>query len=187
MTTTGGNTPSIQRVLAATDRSKTADRAVRWAASMAASHGAELLLFQVLFADTADDIENGTSENTLGLAHEKLMRFAEELAGPRGRARAVVANDPTQAILDAIEEEQVDVVVVGNVGMSGRKQFLLGNIPNRISHNARCSVVIVNTAHPDGKEDGTERLRGAAYASADVEGRLLGRAWRIGRIMAKAG
>ena len=29
--------------------------------------------------------------------------------------------------------------------MSGRREFLLGNVPNRVSHNARCTVVIVNT------------------------------------------
>jgi ubiquinone biosynthesis protein len=37
------------------------------------------------------------------------------------------------------------VLVVGNAGMAGRKEFLLGNVPNRISHNARCTVIIVNT------------------------------------------
>ena len=31
--------------------------------------------------------------------------------------------------------------------MGGRKEFLLGNVPNRISHNARCTVIIVNTAN----------------------------------------
>jgi nucleotide-binding universal stress UspA family protein len=36
--------------------------------------------------------------------------------------------------------------VVGNVGMSGRKEFLLGNVPNRVSHNTRRTVVIVNTS-----------------------------------------
>ena len=29
--------------------------------------------------------------------------------------------------------------------MSGRKEFLLGNVPNRVSHNAGCTVVIVDT------------------------------------------
>ncbi len=131
--------------MVATDRSETADRAVRWAANMAASYRAELLLLQVLLdADGA-----GVSEDALGRADEELRRFAGELAGPRGRARVVVDADPAQAILDVIEEERVDVLVAGNVGMSGRKRFLLGNIPNRISHNARCTVVIVNTA--DGK------------------------------------
>ena len=37
------------------------------------------------------------------------------------------------------------MVVVGSVGMSGRKEFLLENVPNRVSHNAPCTVVIVDT------------------------------------------
>ena len=56
-----------------------------------------------------------------------------------------VGDDPAKAIIDAAETENVDVVVVGNVGMSGRKEFLLGNVPNRVSHGTRRTVVIVNT------------------------------------------
>jgi ubiquinone biosynthesis protein len=178
--TTSGKTPSVGRVMVATDRSETADRAVRWAANVADAYGAELLLLQVLPAAEG----NGTPEVALGVAGEELRRFAEELAGPRGRARVAVDGDPAQVILDAIEEEQVDVVVVGNMGMSGRKQFLLGNIPNRVSHNARCTVVIVNTA-PSAVKDGATRR--PHKASSHIEGRLLGRAWRIGRVMARAG
>ena len=29
--------------------------------------------------------------------------------------------------------------------MSGRKEFLLRNVPNRVSHNVPCTVVIVQT------------------------------------------
>ena len=29
--------------------------------------------------------------------------------------------------------------------MSGRREFLLRNVPNRVSHNAPCTVVIVQT------------------------------------------
>jgi ubiquinone biosynthesis protein len=185
MTTTISKAPSVGRVMVATDRSETADRAVRWAANVASSYGAELLLLQVLPPEAADG--DGAPATTPVRAGEELRQFAEELAGPLGRARVDVNADPAQAILDAVEEERVDVVVVGNVGMSGRKQFLLGNIPNRISHNARCTVIIVNTMTLDGSA--SEQRRGAASADdpADVEGRLLGRAWRIGRVMTKAG
>jgi len=187
MSMTSGDAPSVNKVMVATDLSETADRAVRWAANVAASHQAELLLFQVLPTTTEDGTEVVSGpEDTLDQAEEKLRRFAEELVGPRGRARVVVDDDPAQAILDAVEEERVDMIVVGNVGMSGRKQFLLGNIPNRISHNARCTVVIVNTASPDGK-GASGRQRGASDASDYVEGRLLGRAWRFGRVMIKTG
>jgi ubiquinone biosynthesis protein len=178
--TTSAKIPSVSRVMVATDRSETADRAVRWASNVAAAYQAELLLLQVLPAADGADVP----EVALSLAGEELKRFAEELAGERGRARVVVDDDPAQAILDAVEAERVDVVVVGNLGMGGRKQFLLGNVPNRVSHNARCTVVIVNTAPLDGRIGDSRALRGA---STEVEGRLLGRAWRIGRVMVRAG
>ena len=57
-----------------------------------------------------------------------------------------MAEDPARAIVDAAGAEDVDVVVVGSIGMQGRKEFLLGNVPNRVSHNAPCTVVIVNTS-----------------------------------------
>jgi ubiquinone biosynthesis protein len=182
MITMSGEAPSVYRVMVATDRSETADRAVRWAANVAEAYRAELLLLQVLPAADVDEMP----EPDLSLAREELSRFAKELAGARGRARVVLDADPAQAILDTVEEERVDVVVVGNLGMAGRKQFLLGNVPNRISHNARCTVVIVNTTPADGRVGAPRRLRGA-QATAEVEGRLLGRAWRIGRVMVKAG
>ena len=58
----------------------------------------------------------------------------------------IVDADPAMAIVCAAEEAGADLLVVGNVGMAGRREFLLGNVPNRVSHNARCSVLIVNTA-----------------------------------------
>jgi ubiquinone biosynthesis protein len=178
--TANAEIPTVNRVMVATDRSESADRAVRWAANVAAAYRAELLLLQVLPAADGDDVP----EVALSLADEELRRFAEDLAGSRGRARVVVDEDPAQAILDAVEAEQTYVVVVGNLGMSGRKQFLLGNIPNRISHNARCTVIIVNTTPPIRRDGASARSR---RTTAEVEGRLLGRAWRIGRVMVRAG
>jgi nucleotide-binding universal stress UspA family protein len=119
----------VQRILVATDRSTTADYAVAWAAEMAERYEAELVLLQVGAA-----------------AVEELQAFAREVAGDRGRARVASGDDPAKVICEVGEDEDVDVIVVGNVGMSGRKEFLLGNVPNRVSHNTRRTVVIVNTA-----------------------------------------
>jgi len=189
MEATSSTAPRLKRVMAATDRSQTADQAARWAASLAASFQAELLLLQVLSNLGADGIEVEVPQGEVTRASEELSRFAQELAGPRGQARVVVDADPTRAILRTIGEEQVDAVVVGNVGMAGRKQFLLGNIPNRISHNARCTVIIVNTAQLGGQSVVWDRPAGATAVddSAQVEGQLLARAWRIGRVMVGAG
>jgi nucleotide-binding universal stress UspA family protein len=133
------NVLAVRRVLVATDRSETAERAVRFAAEMAQRYEAELLLLRVLLSD----------EGTLAEAGRELAVHARELAGDSGRSSVVVAEDPAEAIVAAAERERADVVVVGSVGMSGRKEFLLRNVPNRVSHNAPCTVVIVQTNRGD--------------------------------------
>ena len=120
----------VRRILVATDRSQSADRAVRWAADMAARYEAELLVLQVV-AERATE------------ALSELTGYADSLGA---RALVEIAEDPSDGIVRAAAQEQVDVLVVGNVGMSGRREFLLGNVPNRVSHNAPCTVVIVNTS-----------------------------------------
>jgi ubiquinone biosynthesis protein len=127
--------PRVQRILVATDRSETAELAVAFASDMAQRYEAELFLLRVLLSD----------DGVLGEAARELAEHARELAGERGRSSVVVAEDPAEAIIEAVLREQADVVVVGSVGMSGRKEFLLRNVPNRVSHNAPCTVVIVQT------------------------------------------
>ncbi len=135
-------------MLVATDRSATAERAVDWAREMAERYDAELVLLQVVVPPAQPSVT----------MTEDLARHAQELAGARGRATVVVGEDPAQAIIDTAEREDVDVVVVGNVGMSGRKEFLLGNVPNRVSHGSRRTVVIVNTAQAVASQRRPRRL-----------------------------
>ncbi len=130
-----GNSQRVQRILVATDRSETAERAVTFASDMANRYEAELFLLRVLLSD----------EGVLAEAARELAEHARELAGERGNSSVVVAQDPAEAIIEAVRREQADVVVVGSVGMSGRKEFLLRNVPNRVSHNVPCTVVIVQT------------------------------------------
>ena len=53
--------------------------------------------------------------------------------------------DPADAILDVAEETNADLIVVGNKGMTGARRFLLGSVPNKVSHHAPCNVMIVRT------------------------------------------
>lgn len=182
----------VKRIMVATDRSESAGRAVAWAAGMAERYGAELHLVQVLVPENAPGTEAGAAEATrASFAAGDLEQLARSIAGDRGRAHVTVDTDPARGIVQTAEDAQVDVLVVGNVGMSGRKEFLLGNVPNRVSHNARCTVIIVNTAFLAG--DGqvraipTRSLDREDGAPEAVEGRLLGRAATIAGVMARHG
>ena len=126
---------AVRRVLVATDRSETAERAVRFATEMAERYGAELFVLRVLLSD----------DGTRAEAIRELAEYAESLAGERGRSSVVIGADPAEAIVESARREKADVLVVGSVGMTGRREFLLHNVPNRVSHNAPCTVVIVHT------------------------------------------
>jgi len=127
----------VERILVGTDRSETATRAVRWAAEMAKRYEAELLVTQ--------SIRNGAER---AATERELREYAAKIVGSDARVIVREGQDPARHMVEIAQQEDVDVIVVGSVGMSGRKEFLLENIPNRISHLAPCTVVIVQT-QPD--------------------------------------
>jgi len=186
-------TPGIGRVMVATDRSETAERAVGWAAAFAERYGADLHLVQVVVPTHPADTEHGASEATRArAAADELGVYARHVAGDRGHAHVVIDDDPAHAIVRAAEEQAIDVLVVGNAGMAGRKEFLLGNVPNRISHNARCTVIIVNTTgRGEGPHAATMVLPRATIRTGAVqeetEPHLVARGTRIATVLAKHG
>jgi ubiquinone biosynthesis protein len=173
-----------------TDRSETAERAVRWAAAFADAYSAELHVVQVVIPLHPADTEHGSAEVTRArAAADELQTYATTIAGGRGFAHVVIDDDPALAIVHATEEHDIDVLVVGNAGMAGRKEFLLGNVPNRISHNARCTVIIVNTT-PDGEATTVTRPSTTIRSSAvetPTEPHLMARGTKIGTVFAKHG
>ena len=81
----------------------------------------------------AADTEHGAAEATWARsAADELQVYTTQLAGERGHAHVAIDDDPAMAIVRTSEDQAVDVLIVGNAGMAGR-EFLLGNVPNRIS------------------------------------------------------
>jgi nucleotide-binding universal stress UspA family protein len=57
-----------------------------------------------------------------------------------------VPGDPSDALISVADQVHADLIVVGNRGMTGLKRFVLGSVPNKISHHATCSVLIADTS-----------------------------------------
>ena len=55
-----------------------------------------------------------------------------------------VTGDPADALLDVANKLDASLIVVGSRGMHGMKR-VLGSVPNKVSHSAQCSVLIVST------------------------------------------
>jgi len=59
-----------------------------------------------------------------------------------------VRRDPADALLEVADEVGATMIVVGSKGMHGARRLSLGNVPNKVSHHARCNVLIVATDAP---------------------------------------
>ncbi len=143
-------------ILVGTDGSDTAKAAVDCAIGLASRLGARL---QIVSAYEA------VSDARLRDQHVKVPADLQWIVNPRAdvlamleqaaaaaRAAGIEAietfarqGDAADAIVDVAEEQRCDLIVVGNRGMTGAKRFLLGSVPNRVSHHAPCSVLIVRT------------------------------------------
>lgn len=152
-----------RRVLVGTDGSASATAAVEHAARLASATGAELIIATAFMAASQHDRELAAERElapadvrwaitSAGEADEKVghaRELAQRAGGPGLTVRARSApGDPASALLSVAEELSCDVIVVGNRGMEGASRFLLGSVPNKISHHAPCDVLIVNTTGP---------------------------------------
>ncbi len=74
------------------------------------------------------------------------MAEAAALHGSRLPVGTLVrTGDPATVLLDEAERGY-DLLVVGNKGMTGAARFLLGSVPNKVSHHAPCALLIVRTS-----------------------------------------
>lgn len=143
-------------IVAGTDGSQTAETALRAAVDLARQGSSRL------FIVSAYEPVSGQRVRGEQLDVPQDMQWA---VGPRSdvlelleRARGMAAEggveqvetvarqgDAADAIIDVAEEQSADLIVVGNKGMTGARRFLLGSVPNKVSHHAPCSVLIVRT------------------------------------------
>jgi nucleotide-binding universal stress UspA family protein len=143
-------------ILVGTDGSDTATTAVRHAIDLARQLGARLQIVSAYEPVSVQRLREERAELPEDVqwmihAREDVAALLDE-AATEARAAGVAdvatfsrQGDAADAIIDVAEELKSDLIVVGNRGMTGAKRFLLGSIPNKVSHHAPCSVLIVRT------------------------------------------
>ncbi len=146
---------SYRRVLVGTDGSPTAEEAVRHAAGLAACCAAELVIVTAYQPqprataraqqDAPEDLQWMITDAAVAEEHtEHAQRVAHEAGVEKVRVRAE-DGDPASILINVAKDAGVDVIVVGSKGMASKSRFVLGSVPNKVSHHAPCDVLIVHT------------------------------------------
>ena len=145
----------IGSIVVGTDGSDTAKEAVRQATELAKALGAKIHLvsaYEPVGEGRLREERQQIPDDMQWMVNPRedvdaTLEDAAEVAKNEGIDVEVHARqgDPADAILDVAEETKADLIVVGNKGMTGARRFLLGSVPNKVSHHAPCSVLIVRT------------------------------------------
>jgi nucleotide-binding universal stress UspA family protein len=145
----------FKRIVVGTDGSETAAEAVRQALELAKLTGATLSLVSAYQPASGRRVAAEQAEAPADVQYEIGPREDVNLildgAAADAKQQGVevqthpVEGDPADALLNVAEETKADLIVVGNKGMTGARRYLLGSVPNNVSHHAPCSVMIVRT------------------------------------------
>jgi nucleotide-binding universal stress UspA family protein len=144
------------RIVVGTDGSDTAAEAVRQAVDLAKlAGGAQLSIVSAYAPVSKRRIEEERDAAPRDVQYEigprEDVNLVLDAAAAAARKEGIevqthpVEGEPAEAILNVAEETKADLIVVGNKGMTGARRFLLGSVPNNVSHHAPCSVIIVRT------------------------------------------
>jgi nucleotide-binding universal stress UspA family protein len=142
----------IRSILAPTDFSKHAAKAVRYACLLAERFGAELHLLHVL----SDIVPVGPDPMMTPVlppeyyveAKEQSLQVLDKTlepdwGRPGGVETAVTWGEPVEEIVAYARDHAVDLIVVATHGRTGLSHVLLGSVAERIVREAPCPVLTI--------------------------------------------
>jgi nucleotide-binding universal stress UspA family protein len=147
-----------EAIVVGTDGSETAKRAVAEATRLAKVLDAEIHIvsaFEPLRGARIAGAPEGAAKVWAPLPDSNVESVVDQaaalvrLGGVKVQTH-VSQKDPADALLEVAEEIGANLIVVGNKGMHGAKRFVLGSVPNTVSHRAHCNVLIVATDAANG-------------------------------------
>jgi nucleotide-binding universal stress UspA family protein len=148
----------LKKIVVPIDFSKNSRTGLRFAASLAAENGAELIVLHV-----ADEFQAWEIPDELGLLSDKVYRWeadkilkeaaldlnsflkkhADELRRvPAGKKR-VVLGGVVENIVAVAAEEEADLIVMSPRAHGAFRRFFLGSVTDKVTRRAPCPVLSV--------------------------------------------
>ncbi|MEA2209332.1 MAG: hypothetical protein QOF54_1809 [Solirubrobacteraceae bacterium] len=141
-----------QSIVVGTDGSPTAERAVAEATRLSKALGSGLHVvaaYEPVRGARVDGYPEGAGTGEPLLPDSTVQTIVDaaaatvRLSGVEVKSHTLTG-DPAGALLAVAEQENAGLIVVGSCGMHGMKR-VLGSVPNKVAHRARCTVMIVAT------------------------------------------
>jgi len=140
----------IKRILCPVDFSASSDRALEYAAFLARTHRAKLLVLHVL-----EHLQRYEHFLILALTPQEIAKKMEEEAKTRleasinglkadGKIETTIREGKAFVeIIKMAREQDIDLIVLGSHGHSALEYILIGSVAEKVARKAPCPVLIV--------------------------------------------
>lgn len=144
----------FNKILLASDGSDGALKAAAATAQLAKAFGSVVTIVHVymvpntyapLVAVSGEGLDPSGADRYAAQVQDAVARRTGrvlEQAGVSYETRLEIGHPP-EVICDIADAEKYDLVVLGSRGLSKFRSFFLGSVSDRVSHHARCPVLIV--------------------------------------------
>jgi nucleotide-binding universal stress UspA family protein len=147
---------NVKKIAFCTDFSDNSDQAFEQALDLARKYHAHLFLVHVVppLVFPSPVMEEFISEQASLQFYKDAVRWATEqiennyvqkMGETKNAVIRVLSGHPASEILNFIEQENIDLVVMGTHGLAGLAHFFLGSTAEKVVRRASCSVL---TVHP---------------------------------------
>lgn len=146
-----------QKILLPTDGSKFAEKAAEHAIWIASRSGAEIIVLNVIETSSlvglpAEDLIVKIKEMLKEEGRRSLERISEMISQSEEESKIedvkitlkTEEGSPADSILKTIENENIDLVVMGTSGKHGLDRFLLGSVTEKVVRSSKCPVLAVH-------------------------------------------
>lgn len=145
-----------KRILLPTDGSKCAEKAAEHAISIANQYRAEIIVLNVIethslaglpvedFTRKVNEIFRQEGIDALERISKIHKKMSKECFTPVKLTMRTEEGHPADMILQVLEEEGIDLVVMGASGKHGIEKFLLGSVAEKVVRHAKCPVLTVH-------------------------------------------
>ena len=135
----------FDKILVPVDGSGASSRAAHVAADLASRYGAEVIVLHVHEHEYLYGVD--AVREKLDEAVDLVDHHVRSMKDSGLSARGAVVSEPfgrtVRAILDTVDEENIDLIVIGTRGLSDRIRLLLGSVAHKVLHRARVPVLVV--------------------------------------------
>lgn len=141
----------FKKILVALDGSQKSDKALDFALDLAEKYSAEILLYSAIppissiisavypSSDKYYAVSKARHEQVL----EDALKKAKKLQPNLNILTKLAEGRPADKIIETAKLEKSDLIIVGDRGLGGIKEFILGSVSHRVADTATCPVLIV--------------------------------------------